>query len=283
MAQLTMKKCWNCNSESVITATVCPFCKERLGLIGKDGIATKIASQPLTQASSETRFSSNQAKWILLGCGGLGILAFIPFVMVFRASEAKQIAEEEASAQAQRTIDRKARDDKEAVAKAEAARVEAAKTPEQRAREAKEKAAKQEAARRAAIAQAAAPVTIAFDFPDNLTTNLSMVSVSGKIFEQLKTLQAQGRIAQTPSVTFEITAEMEDTYGNKSKGSMMSLRFSGDDLRRINWPNMNNWKIMEFCHPTSHTNQARSILVEFAQQSTAQTFAPSLLGRALRS
>ncbi len=279
MAQLTMKKCWNCNSEVVITSVQCPFCKERLGLVGKDGVAAKRAVPTGPEAMLESIAPTTEKKLFLAACGCGGILFVLVMAMYLVLSHESEKWDKEAAAAAQVAEVEK---EKAATAKrAELARIEAAKTPEQRAAEAKARAAAQKAAaiaaeaqRRAAAAHAQDEITIPMGFPDNYSVGLSMVTLKSQMFNQLKALQESGRLGTTSGVTFEVTAKMTDKYGNSNVDSLMTMRFQGDDLRRVNWENMDDWKVMGLCHAFARTKEAEGILIEFSQTSTMRAFAP---------
>lgn len=284
MAQLTMKKCWNCNSEVVITSGQCPFCKARLGLVGTDGVAAKGVAPTGFGAVLESITQRLKKGWSKLRPVQKFFVVFIclsPLLPVlsclvtfqndhYRAAVAQEDAKE-AAVQA-------------AVAKVETQRlaaVEAAKTPEQRAVEAKARAVAQKAAaaaaeaqRRAAAAHARDEIVIPMGFPDNFSVGLSMVELKRQMFKQLTALQASGQLGATSGVTFEVTAKMTDQYGDSNTDSLMTLRFRGDDLRRINWENMDNWKVMGLCHALARTKEAEGILITFSQTSNMRTSAP---------
>lgn len=150
MAQLMMKKCWSCNSEVVITSVQCPFCKERLGLVGKDGVAAKgmaptgfgalieLIAPPLKKGWSKLR---PVQKFIVVFICLSPLLPVLSFLVTFQNDRYRaEVAREDAKAAIVQA----------AAAKVEAQRlaaIEAAKTPEQRASEA---AAKQKAIEAAA-------------------------------------------------------------------------------------------------------------------------------------
>lgn len=275
MTQLTLKKCWNCHSDVVITSWICPFCKEGLGLVGPDGIATKNPSKQDYNSGSPFR----------LGCGTILALGLMGVLLTLIATLGVVTAYTNWQTADQRKLDlaeaekAKAAADKAAVARqAELARIEAAKTPEQRAAEAeaKQKAvvAAAEIQRRAAVERARGEIVIPMGFPDNFTVGLSMVALKTQMFNQLKALQAAGRLGTTSGVTFEVTAKMMDQHGNSNTDALMTLRFRGDDLRQVNWENMDDWRIMGLCQAQARTTEAEDILVEFSQTSTIRAFAP---------
>lgn len=117
------------------------------------------------------------------------------------------------------------------------------------------------------------------DLNPSLTDSLTIVGLSDRIMKQIVSMRDSGLLKEALAVNFEIFAEVEDRYGNKSRDKVMWMQFRQEDLSKINWDSMTNWKLMEFCYPSVINPSMKGVLLNYCDSSTVRAFAPSFEGR----
>lgn len=110
----------------------------------------------------------------------------------------------------------------------------------------------------------AAQTVYPFTLSSSLDEEASMHELAREVVARLKVLQTMPAAMREKKIGWSVEAAVVDRYGQESKRRVFWLWFETKDISKINFNNMNEYRIMEFATPVSLNKAGTDCLAAWA-------------------
>lgn len=99
----------------------------------------------------------------------------------------------------------------------------------------------------------------------------------------LKKAHEEGILRNPMSVQFLVMVDLRDGYGNLSTEKVLNLNFLGDDLKKINWKNVNQFMLLDLAESVTSSNRVGGeILGSYCSDKDSWQLTPRFCAKAIR-